>query len=255
MAHRTDILRVIDVYFEHRLRGGRTIPLFNGIGLSVRYAEFLGIVGPSGCGKSTLLRIMAGLLRPTKGTVVFRGEELRGPTPRISMVYQTPVLLPWLTVWDNVYIGVMARRDMSEEEKKERTALLIELVGLTGFESAYPAELSGGMKQRVAIARALVASPDVLLMDEPFSNLDPLTAINLSKEIEYMWLDSSLPPSSVVMVSHNIEEVVQLADRVIVLKGRPASIVSVVEVDLERPRNRKSEEFYRYVDELFTLVS
>lgn len=255
MERREEILSLIDVHFEHRMRGGRALPLFNGITFSVRYAEFLGIVGPSGCGKSTLLRIMAGLLRPTRGKVVFRGEELEGPTPRISMVYQTPTLLPWMTVWDNVYIGVIARRNMPEEEKKERTALLIELVGLAGFESAYPAELSGGMKQRVAIARALVASPDVLLMDEPFSNLDPLTAINLSKEIEYMWLDSSLPPSSVVMVSHNIEEVVQLADRVLVLKGRPASIVSIVEVDLKRPRNRKSEEFYRYVDELFTLVS
>jgi len=255
MSTTESVLSLIDVHFEHRLRSGRHLQVLNGITLHVNYAEFLGIVGPSGCGKSTLLRIMAGLLKPTRGKVIFRGEELRGPNPRISMVYQTPALLPWMTVWDNVYLGVMARRDMPEEEKKERTALLLELVGLVGFESAYPSELSVGMKQRVAIARALVGNPDVLLMDEPFSNLDPLTAINLSKEIEYMWLDSSLPPASVVLVSHNIEEIVQLADRVIVLKDRPAKIAATIHIKLERPRNKKSEEFYRYVDEIFTIMS
>ncbi|MEM1518150.1 MAG: ABC transporter ATP-binding protein [Nitrososphaerota archaeon] len=255
MSAREPILRLIDVKFEHKLRGGRTLPIFNGINVSVHYAEFLGIVGPSGCGKSTLLRIMAGLIRPTHGRVIFREEELTSPTPRISMMYQSPTLIPWLSVWDNVYLAVSSRKDMTEEEKREKTSLFINLVGLEGFESAYPSELSGGMKQRVALARALVTSPDVLLLDEPFSNLDPLTAINLSREVEYMWLDSSLPPASVVMVSHSIDEVVQLSDRVLVLKGRPAEIIAEINIELERPRNKKSEEFYRYVDEIFTLVS
>jgi NitT/TauT family transport system ATP-binding protein len=249
------ILNLIGVKFEHKLRAGRTLPIFNNINLSVHYAEFLGIVGPSGCGKTTLLRIMAGLAKPSSGKVIFRGEELKGPTPRISMMYQNPTLIPWLSVWENVYLAVSSRRDMTDLEKREKTALFIDLVGLRGFESAYPAELSGGMKQRVALARALVTSPDVLLLDEPFSNLDPLTAINLSREVEYMWLDSSLPPASVVMVSHNIEDVVQLSDRVLVLKGRPAEIIAEIKIELERPRNRKSEEFYHYVDEIFTLVS
>jgi NitT/TauT family transport system ATP-binding protein len=198
---------------------------------------------------------MAGLARPSSGKVIFRGEELKGPTPRISMMYQNPTLIPWLSVWENVYLAISSRRDMTDLEKREKTSLFIDLVGLRGFESAYPAELSGGMKQRVALARALVTSPDVLLLDEPFSNLDPLTAINLSREIEYMWLDSSLPPASVVMVSHSIEDVVQLSDRVLVLKGRPAEIIAEIRIGLERPRNRKSEEFYHYVDEIFTLVS
>ncbi len=255
MSNKEPILSLIDVKFEHKLRSGRTLPIFNNINLSVHYTEFLGIVGPSGCGKTTLLRIMAGLVRPTSGRVIFRGEELTEPNPRISLMYQNPTLIPWLSIWDNVYLAISSRKEMSEIEKREKTSLFIDLVGLSGYESAYPAELSGGMKQRVALARALVTSPDLLLLDEPFSNLDPLTAINLIREVENMWLDASLPPASIVMVSHSIEEVVQLADRVLVLKGRPAEIIAELRVELERPRNRKSDEFYRYVDEIFTLVS
>ena len=152
-------------------------------------------------------------------------------------------------------LALIHERELSEKEKVERARVFLDMVGLTGFESAYPAELSGGMKARVALARALASHPDLLLMDEPFSSLDPLTAISLRREVESLWLNQSLPLSSVVMVSHDIEELVELCDRVIVLTKRPAKIAGIVEIDLDRPRPRRSPEFYKYVDEVYTLLS
>lgn len=252
MREGRELLRMVDVDFAYP--GSRTRVLTD-INLHVDYAEFVGIVGPSGTGKSTLLRLMCGLLRPTSGKVYFKGDELSGPNQRISMMFQSPNLLPWLTVLDNVKLPLLSRRDMSEEEKEELAMRFLDLVGLSGYASAYPRELSGGMQQRVALARALVGLPDLLLLDEPLSNLDPLTALALMRELEEMWFDSSLPPASVVMVSHNIDEVIQLSDRVLVLRGRPATVVAEVRVDLERPRNRKDEAFLRLVDEIMMLLS
>ncbi|MEN3047917.1 MAG: ABC transporter ATP-binding protein [Candidatus Caldarchaeales archaeon] len=246
-----ELVRMEDVSFAY---ANSRSPVLQGINVHVNYAEFVGIVGPSGCGKSTLLRLMSGLLKPTRGRVLFRGEPLDGPNPRISMMFQSPTLLPWLTVIDNVTLPLRARKDLTEEEKEELGMRFLDLTGLSGYERAYPRELSGGMQQRVALARALVSLPDLLLLDEPFSNLDPLTALALIREIEHMWYDSSLPPASVVLVSHNVDEIVQLSDRILVLKGRPATVVAEVKVELERPRVRRSPEFLNIVDEVIVLL-
>jgi NitT/TauT family transport system ATP-binding protein len=252
MEEGKELLRMVDVEFSYP---GSKTKVLSDINLHVDYAEFVGIVGSSGTGKSTLLRLMCGLLKPTKGKVYFRGEELKSPNQKISMMFQSPNLLPWLTVLENVKLPLVSRKDMTEEEKEELAMRFLDLVGLSGYAYAYPRELSGGMQQRVALARALVVLPDLLLLDEPVSNLDPLTALALMRELEEMWFDSSLPPASVVMVSHSIDEVVQLSDRVLVLKGRPATVVAELKVELERPRNRKDEAFLRLVDEVMMLLS
>jgi NitT/TauT family transport system ATP-binding protein len=252
MEEGKELLRMVDVEFSYP---GSKTKVLSDINLHVDYAEFVGIVGSSGTGKSTLLRLMCGLLKPTKGKVYFRGEELKSPNQKISMMFQSPNLLPWLTILENVKLPLVSRKDMTEEEKEELAMRFLDLVGLSGYAYAYPRELSGGMQQRVALARALVVLPDLLLLDEPMSNLDPLTALALMRELEEMWFDSSLPPASVVMVSHNIDEVVQLSDRVLVLKGRPATVVAELKVELERPRNRKDEAFLRLVDEVMMLLS
>jgi NitT/TauT family transport system ATP-binding protein len=249
------ILELRDIVFGYKLRRGENIRIFDGLSLDVKYAEFVGIAGPSGCGKSTLIRIMAGLIKPEKGEVLFRGKPLKKPTSRIGIMFQSPALFPWYTVLENIMLALIHEKDLSEKDKIERARVFLDMVGLTAFESAYPAELSGGMKARVALARALVSQPDLLLMDEPFSNLDPLTAISLRREVESLWLNQSMPPSSVVMVSHDIEELVELSDRIIVLTKRPAKIAGIIEVDLDRPRQRRSPEFYKYVDEVYTLLS
>ena len=254
-AAKEAILELRDIHFSYRLRRGGELPVLKGLSLTIYYAEFVGVIGPSGCGKSTLLRIMAGLLKPQRGEVLFRGKSLKAPTPRISLMFQSPSLFPWYTVIENIMLALIHEKELSREDKEERARVFLDMVGLSGFETAYPAELSVGMRQRVALARALVAQPDLLLMDEPFSNLDPLTAISLRREIETLWLNQALPPSSIVMVSHDAEELVELAERVIVLTERPARIAGVVEVKMQRPRSRRSEEFYRYVDEIYTLLS
>jgi len=249
------ILELHDVSYSYEMRKGGELKVLEDLNLSISYAEFVGVIGPSGCGKSTLMRIMAGLIKPKSGEVIFRGKPLKGPTPRISLMFQTPALFPWYTVLENVMLALIHEKGLTKRDKEETSKAFLDMVGLSGFETAYPAELSGGMKQRVALARALVSQPDLLLMDEPFSNLDPLTAISLRREIETLWLNQSLPPSSIVMVSHDVEELVEMAERIIVLTDRPARIAGIVEVKLERPRQRRSDEFYDYVDKIYTLLS
>ena len=232
---------------------GRQFRVLEDITFDIHDRDFICIVGPSGCGKSTLLREIAGLDRPTSGEILFEGQPVRAENPRISMVFQSFALFPWLTVTQNVELGLEAHK-VPEEERKTKAKKYIGAVGLEGFENAYPRELSGGMKQRVGIARALVMDPVLLCMDEPFSALDALTAQNLRDEILQLWTDPELPPSAVLMVTHSIDEAVYLADRIVALTPRPGRIVRIESIDLPRPRNRKEPEFYGWVDEIYSLI-
>lgn len=230
---------------------GRPFPILEDVTFGVSESEFVCIVGPSGSGKSTLLRIIAGLDSPTSGNVHFT----HGGQDRIvvSMVFQSFALFPWLTVTENVCIGLEARNVPREE--RVRTAMkYIDIVGLNGFEDAYPKELSGGMKQRVGIARSLTVRPDLLCMDEPFSALDVLTAQGLRDELLTLWNSKELPPSAVLMVTHNLEEAVYMGDRVVIIGPRPGRIVSDMAIDLPRPRDRKSPEFIDWVDQVFSQI-
>ena len=216
--------------------------------------EFISIVGPSGCGKSTLLRIIAGLIRPSKGKILFMDMEVNGPTLGISFVFQDFALLPWLTNIENVKIG-FSMLNISEEEKDKRAEAILESLGLSGFENSYPNMLSGGMKQRVGIARALASDPKVLLMDEPFSSLDELTADTLRSDILYQLKNENLPVNSVIMVTHNVEEAVQLSDKIIVLSGRPTDVKAIMKVKMEHPRNRRSRAFTKTIDEIYSVLT
>lgn len=232
---------------------GKEFHVLEDISFDVRERDFVCIVGPSGCGKSTLLREIVGLDQPTKGQILFEGAPARAENPRISMVFQSFALFPWLTVAQNVELGLEAHK-VPEEERRGKAKKYIDAVGLAGFENAYPRELSGGMKQRVGIARALVMDPTLLCMDEPFSALDALTAQNLRDEILQLWATPDLPPSAVLMVTHSIDEAVYLADRIVAMSPRPGRIVKIETVDLPRPRNRKEPEFYGWVDEIYSLI-
>lgn len=224
------------------------------ISFSVEEHEFLCVVGPSGCGKSTLLRLIMGLTKPTDGEVHYKDKRVEGTSEEMAMVFQTFALFPWLTVVGNIELG-LERKPLSKEEKHQKILAIVKVMGLEGFEEAYPRELSGGMKQRVGLARALVSDPEVLLMDEPFSSLDPLTATHLREEVLDLWTDPNLPPEVVVMVTHNVEEAVYMAERMIVLTHRPGTIVKEFKIDLPRPRDPRGAELYRYVDEITGLIT
>ncbi|HME82264.1 MAG TPA: nitrate/sulfonate/bicarbonate ABC transporter ATP-binding protein [Candidatus Eremiobacteraceae bacterium] len=224
------------------------------ISLEVRAGEVLALLGRSGSGKSTLLRIMAGLIPASDGDVISGGVPLRGANSDVAMVFQSFALLPWLTVVENVEIGLEAR-GVGRVERFRRVLKSIDLVGLDGFEDAYPKELSGGMKQRVGCARALVMEPKVLFMDEPFSALDVLTAENLRGEIDDLWNAGSFPSQAILLVTHNIEEAVILADRVIVLGSNPGHIRGEVLIDLKRPHTRADDRFKDLVDHLYTVMT
>ena len=252
MTNNGAILQVKHV-FRSYFEGGKEFKVLEDISFDVHDRDFICIVGPSGCGKSTLLREIVGLDHPTRGEILFEGEPVRAENPRISMVFQSFALFPWLTVSQNVELGLEAHK-VPEEERRPKAKKYIDAVGLTGFENAYPRELSGGMKQRVGIARALVMDPTLLCMDEPFSALDALTAQNLRDEILQLWANPDLPPSAVLMVTHSIDEAVYLADRIVALSARPGKIVKVESIDLPRPRNRKEPEFYGWVDAIYSLI-
>ncbi|WP_069807299.1 ABC transporter ATP-binding protein [Vulcanisaeta thermophila] len=231
------------------------MPVLKEVSFKVYAQEFVSIVAPTGTGKSTLLRIIAGLRRPDKGRVLLMGEEVRGPTPKLAMIFQDFALFPWLTALENVELALMHRKDLSKESRREMAKKYLELVGLGGFEDYYPRELSGGMKQRVAIARALAAQPVVLLMDEPFANLDAITAEGLRSEIYSMIFNEESTVKAIIMVSHNLEEVVELSDKVLILGGKPATIISEVPINLPRPRNSRDPEFQDYLDRLYSILS
>jgi NitT/TauT family transport system ATP-binding protein len=220
----------------------------------VRAGEILALLGKSGSGKSTLLRCLAGLLAPSRGSVEHRGQPLTTVNPGVSMVFQNFALLPWLTVQQNVEVGLEARL-VPPAERAARALHAIDLVGLSGFESAYPKELSGGMRQRVGFARAVVTEPEVLLMDEPFSALDVLTAENLRGELLEIWQREDIPIEAIVIVTHNIEEAVLLADRIVVLGSNPGHVKATIPVLLPRPRDRRAPEFVGIVDTLYSVMT
>jgi len=252
-AKRPVSVSVRSVTKEYELPTGPLVVLEN-VSLDVASGEFLAVVGPSGCGKSTLLRIMAGLIPPTSGDVLYNGEPLHAVNLDCAMVFQSFALLPWLTVLENVEIGLEAR-GLAPEERRRRANFYIDKVGLDGYEEAYPRELSGGMKQRVGFARALAVEPQVLLMDEPFSALDALTTINLREELIDLFRDPEIRISIAVLVTHTIEEAVELADRVIVLSSHPGQIVTDRRIELPRPRDRRDAAFNEIVSEIFALIT
>ncbi|MDT5152460.1 MAG: NitT/TauT family transport system ATP-binding protein [Mycobacterium sp.] len=251
----TDVLIEVDaVCKSFPGASGDDLRVLDSIDLQLRTGEIVALLGRSGSGKSTLLRIIAGLIPATTGTVRYRGSELNGANPGAALVFQSFALMPWLTVQDNVELGLTAR-GVARAQRRERALDAIDMIGLDGFESAYPKELSGGMRQRVGFARALVLEPDLLLMDEPFSALDVLTAENLRTELVNLWTGDNFPTKAICIVTHNIEEAVLLADRVVVLGANPGRILTEVRVDLERPRDRRAPTFEALVDQLYGLLT
>ena len=218
-------------------RDGKSTPVLNDVSLDVAKGEFLCIVGPSGCGKSTLLSAIGGFLMPTSGEIRIDGEVVRGPDPRRIFVFQERGVFPWLTVEGNIEFGLFK---LSKAERAQRVAHYVKMVGLVGFEKAYPAELSGGMKQRLEVARALAVNPDMLLLDEPFGALDSITRLIMRGELLRIWREEG---NTVVFVTHDIDEAVQLADRVAVMSGRPANVQKVVEIDIAHPRDISSPRY------------
>jgi len=233
---------------------GEPLPVLADIDVTLPEGEILGLLGRSGSGKSTLLRIAAGLIKPTSGEVRYRGAPLTGPAAGIAVVFQTFALYPWLTVLENVELGLDALT-LPLEEARRRALSAIDLIGLDGFQSAYPRELSGGMRQRVGFARAIVADPLLLLMDEPFSALDVLTAETLRTDFLDLWIEHQLPSKAVLMVTHNIEEAVLMCDRILVLGTNPGHIASEIPVPLPQPRNRLDAAFRRIVDEIYAILT
>jgi NitT/TauT family transport system ATP-binding protein len=222
--------------------------------LAIYPGQILALLGPSGCGKSTLLRMMTGLAPASAGTVLWHGQPVRGESPNVSIVFQSFALFPWLTVLENVEAPLEAR-GFAPFERHKRALRIIDAVGLDGFESAYPKELSGGMKQRVGVARALVVEPEVLFMDEPFSALDVLTAETLRGELLELWLGHKIPTRAIFIVTHNIEEAVVLADRIIVLGKNPAHIHADFQVEIAQPRDRKAPRFVELVDAIYRVLT
>jgi NitT/TauT family transport system ATP-binding protein len=221
---------------------------------SLRESEIVAVLGKSGSGKSTFLRILAGLIPASGGRVEYRGRAVAGPVQGIAMVFQTFALFPWLTVLGNVELGLEAQ-GVSAAERRRRAVEAIDLIGLDGFENAYPKELSGGMRQRVGFARALVVNPDILLLDEPFSQLDVLTAETLRNDLNDLWLQDRIPTKGILMVSHNIEEAVDIADRILIFSSDPGRISAEVPVALPQPRSSDSAPFRQIMDQVYTLLT
>lgn len=224
------------------------------ITLRLRDGEIVALLGRSGCGKSTLLRIIAGLMPATGGDVSLDGQHVDGPADGVAMVFQSFALFPWLTVLENVELGLEAQR-VPTEERRKRALAAIDLIGLDGFESAYPKELSGGMRQRVGLARALVVQPKILLMDEPFSALDVLTADTLRTDLLDLWQEGRMPTRSILMVTHNIEEAVFMCDRILVLSSNPGRVIAEIKVDLPHPRSRIEPAFRMLVDDIYIRMT
>lgn len=248
------IIELVNVNQSFKKGDRQELLVLDDINLKLYAGEVVAILGKSGSGKSTLLRIIAGLIRPSGGDVYYRGNAVRGPMRGISMVFQTFALLPWLTVLQNVELGLEAL-GVQPSERRERSLKAIDMIGLDGFESALPKELSGGMRQRVGFARALVVDPDILLMDEPFSALDVLTGDNLKNDLLDLWKSKKTGLNSIFFVTHSIEEAITVADRVIIFNSTPGSIRSDLKIPLPYPRSDLDPRFRNQVDRIYTLMT
>lgn len=233
---------------------GQDLLVLENINLQLNEGEIVALLGKSGSGKSTLLRIMAGLTKPSTGQVLYNQKPILGPAPGISMVFQSFALLPWLTVLENVELGLEAK-GLSRTLRRQKALQAIDTIGMDGFESAYPKELSGGMKQRVGFARALVVEPECLLMDEAFSALDILTSENLRNDLLDLWNNKKTPIKNILCVTHDIEEAVLMADRIVVFASDPGRIQDILKLDLPYPRNSESVEFKKFVDKIYNLMT
>src|SRR5271154_4868178 len=236
-----------------RADGGEHLVL-DGVNLELTQGQIVGLLGRTGSGKSTLLRLIAGRPHPSGGTITYLGQPVNAPAPGIAMVFQSFALFPWLTVLENVQLGLEAL-GLAEVEIRKRALAAIDLIGLDGYESAYPRELSGGMRQRVGFARALVVHPNILLMDEPFSALDVLTAETLRTDFLDLWSDGKLPIKGVILVTHNIEEAVLMCDRILLFSTNPGHIISEIAVDLKQPRNRLDAQFRELVEKIYVAMT
>jgi NitT/TauT family transport system ATP-binding protein len=253
-AAKNTLIEVRAVCQSYPRPGSNDLVVLEKVELTLRQGEIVGLLGRSGSGKSTLLRIIAGLSTPTRGEVICHGECVHGPTMGVAMVFQTFALFPWLTVLENVELGLEAI-GVEKAERRRRALSAIDLIGLDGFESAYPKELSGGMRQRVGFARALVVHPELLLMDEPFSALDVLTAETLRTDLIDLWVEGRLPIKSILMVTHNIEEAVLMCDRILLFASNPGRIAAEFKVDMPHPRNRLDPTFRRLVDTIYERMT
>jgi NitT/TauT family transport system ATP-binding protein len=243
-----------DVCQSYAKPSSGTLVVLDNVDVTLTRNEIVGLLGRSGSGKSTLLRAMAGLIKPSGGAITCEGRALTGPSPTIAMVFQSFALFPWLTVLQNVELGLEAQ-GVAPAERRKRALDAIDLIGLDGFESAYPKELSGGMRQRVGLARALVVRPKVLLMDEPFSALDVLTAETLRTDLLDLWCEGRMPIEAILMVTHNIEEAVLMCDRILIFGSNPGRVIAEIRVDLPQPRNRLDPAFRDLVEKIYVKMT
>jgi NitT/TauT family transport system ATP-binding protein len=250
----TNLLEVRNVKRTFPRGSGEELLVLDDVNMTLKEGEIVGLLGRSGSGKSTLLRLIAGLAHPQGGSLTYMGAPIEGPAQGVAMVFQGFALFPWMTVLENVELGLEAL-GLPQAEIRSRALAAIDLIGLDGYESAYPRELSGGMRQRVGFARAVVVHPNILLMDEPFSALDVLTAENLRTDLVELWGNGKLPIKGIMLVTHNIEEAVLMCDRVLLFSSNPARVSAEVVINLPQPRDRTSPQFEDYVDRIYVEMT
>ncbi len=254
MNTKIPIIKINNIKKSFKQNDRQDLLVLDNVNLELYEGEIVALLGKSGSGKSTLLRIIAGLIKPTAGEVIYRNQKVTAPVDGLAMVFQSFAIMPWLTVLQNVELGLEAQ-GVSKNERRSRSLEAIDIVGLDGFESAYPKELSGGMKQRVGFARALVVNPDILLMDEPFSALDVLTADNLRSDLLDLWQSKKTNIKNILLVTHNIAEAASLADRIIVFGSNPGNVRTELMVDIPHPRNEENPKFRLLIDNIYTLMT